>query len=210
LGALYLVFGEVFAPGETAVTQMLDMFCEHLFMDNVCIGQPYYSRHPRIHLQRGERKAFLEAYYNTLAVMADRETYTFREDSYVSATHKTHEEAWFLMETRWMLWLEEGDTLHLLGGVPSAWLENGKTIEVENAASHFGKLSFEVISHLEEGYMEAEIRCDPERKPARISICLPHPEGMLCSRIEGGTYEPQHERVLVEPFSGHAKITAWF
>ena len=78
LGVLYLVFCEVLAPEEPVVTQLLDMFCEHMFVENVCIGQPYYSRHPYIHLKRGERKAFLEAYYNTVAVMADRETYTFQ------------------------------------------------------------------------------------------------------------------------------------
>ena len=39
-----------------------------------------------------------------------------------------------------MLWLEDGDTLRLLSGVPSAWLENGKEIKVTNAASYFGGL----------------------------------------------------------------------
>ena len=33
---------------------------------------------------------------------------------YRVSQHKTHEEAWFLMETRWMLYMEEGDTLSLL------------------------------------------------------------------------------------------------
>ena len=32
---------------------------------------------------------------------------------------KTHEEAEFLMQTRWMLYMEEGETLKLLRGVIS-------------------------------------------------------------------------------------------
>ena len=58
-----------------------------------------------------------------MAGLADRETYTFWEHYFHASPHKTHEEGWFLMQTRWMLWLEDGDTLKLLPGVPRAWLE---------------------------------------------------------------------------------------
>jgi hypothetical protein len=50
-------------------------------------------------------KPFLKTYYNPFSALADRETYTFWEHLYKVSVHKTHEEAWFLMETRWMLYL---------------------------------------------------------------------------------------------------------
>jgi len=34
------------------------------------------------------------------------------------------------MQTRWMLYLEDGETLKLLSGVPRKWLEDGKSIKV--------------------------------------------------------------------------------
>ena len=97
---------------------------------NFVFSQPYYSRHPYLHLRRGEVKPFLQAWYDTMAAMADRDTYTFTEHFFGASPHKTHEEAWFLMETRWMLYLEEGQTLRLLTGVPRAYLEDGKTVAV--------------------------------------------------------------------------------
>ena len=39
--------------------------------------------------------------------------------------NKTHEEGWFLMQTRWMLYLEDGDRLRLLPGIPRRWLAAG-------------------------------------------------------------------------------------
>ena len=51
-----------------------------------------------------------------------------------------------LMETRWMLYLEEGDTLRLLAGAPRAYLQPGATLSVHRAASYFGPLSFAVVA----------------------------------------------------------------
>ena len=38
--------------------------------------QPYYLRHDYLHLMRGEVKPFLRIFYNQMAAMQDRETYT--------------------------------------------------------------------------------------------------------------------------------------
>ena len=118
LGPLYLVYQEILDPSEPPVSFLLDFHSELMTDRNVVFSQPYYSRHPWIHLMRGETKAFLKAYYNTMASLADRETYTFWEHYFRASAHKTHEEAWFLMETRWMLYLERGKTLDLLAGIP--------------------------------------------------------------------------------------------
>ena len=84
---------------------------------NVAFSQPYYSRHDWVHLRRGETKAFLKDYYNSVAGLADRDTYTFWEHFFHQSPHKTHEEAWFLMQTRWMLYMEHGDTLEHWTGI---------------------------------------------------------------------------------------------
>ena len=71
-------------------------------------------------MRRGEAAAFIKAYYNGFAGLADRETYTFWEHHNLVSPHKTHEEAWFLMQTRWMLWTEDGAELHLFAGLGPA------------------------------------------------------------------------------------------
>ncbi len=123
---------------------LLDTHAELMTERNVAFSQPYYAPHAWVHLKRGEVKPFLKTYYNTLVALADRETYTFWEHFQLISPHKTHEEGWFLMQTRWMLYLESGSDLYLLPGIPRRWLEDGKRLEMDGMACYFGRLKMSV------------------------------------------------------------------
>ena len=206
LGPLYLIFCEILEPAEEVSLMMLKYHSEMMYQRNAAFSQPYYSRHNWIQLKLGLIKPFLKTYYNTFSALADRETYTFWEHLYHVSVHKTHEEAWFLMETRWMLYLEEGNAIKLLPGIPRQWLEDGKVIEIKNASTYFGPLSFSVRSDVTKGFIEATIECDPDRKPDKIIIRIPHPEGKSPVKITGGTYDSASETVSVIPFTGNASL----
>lgn len=210
LGPLYLIFQEVIGPHEPAADFLLNVHNDLMTARNVAFSQPYYSRHPIAHLRRGEVKPFLKAYYNTVASLADRETYTFWEHFFGASPHKTHEEAWFLMQTRWMLYLEDGPVLQLLPGVPRAWLENGRHIQVNNAATYFGPVSVDVVSALDRGRIHAVIECRSDRKPATVELRIPHPQGRRATSVTGGTYDATSERVRIEAFNGRAEVTLTF
>jgi hypothetical protein len=210
LGPLYLVFQEVLDPREPAAEFLLNFHNDLMTTRNAAFSQPYYSRHPITHLRRGETKPFLSAYYNTVAALADRETYTFQEHYYGASPHKTHEEAWFLMDTRWMLYMERGATLELLSGVPRQWLANGQRIELDRVASYFGPLSLRVESKVDQDRMVAEIECASGRHPSTIEIRLPHPTGARAVWVEGGTYDAPRERVRIENFTGKARVELGF
>lgn len=207
LGPLYLVFCEVLEPNEPASKMMLKYHSELFYQNNCAPSQPYYSRHDWIQLKLGMTKPFLKAYYNTFAAHADRETYTFREGfDHPQSYHKTHEEAWFLMQTRWMLYMEEGQILKLLSGIPRVWLEDGKVINVKNVASYYGTLSFNVKSNIKKGFIEATVDCKTDRKPKDILIRLPHPYRQKPVKVSGGVYDTKTETVHVKSFTGHAQI----
>ena len=206
LGPLYLVFCEVLAPDEQISAMMLDYHSELYYQHNAAFSQPYYSRHNWVQLKLGLVKPFLKTYYNTFSALADRETYTFWEHLFQVSPHKTHEEGWFLMETRWMLYLEEGQTLKLLPGIPRKWLEDGKQIKLKNVASYFGSISLEVTSNLKSGSIEASITCNSDSKPHEVIIRLPHPEGKKGVKVTGGTYDPATETVTVPDFNGNANV----
>jgi hypothetical protein len=155
IGALYLVISEVLEPDALDTTFMLRAHHELFTVQNAALTQPYYVRHDYAHVRRGEVNAFLKTYYNQVSALQDRETYTFWEHYYHASQHKTHEEGWFLMQTRWMLWLEEGQTLKLLPAVPRAWLADGKCIELKDVASYFGKIDLRVESDLSRGRITA-------------------------------------------------------
>lgn len=210
LGPLYLVFQEVLSPQEPMAVEILETHSELMTRDNVAFGQPYYSRHPWVHLQRGETKAFLQAWYGTVAAMADRGTYTFTEHFFPASSHKTHEEAWFLMETRWMLYLEEGDTLRLLAGMPRAYLKSDAQLSVKNAGSYFGALSFAVKVSPDGNAMHVTIDCPGDWSPRAIEIRVPHPEGKKAQSVEGGTYDAATETVRIDDYSGQAILDLRF
>jgi len=210
LGPMHLVFQEVLDVDEQATAFLLAYHEELLYSRNVSFSQPYYSVHPWLHLRRRETRPFLKTYYNTMAALADRETYSFWEHFYHESIHKTSEEAHFLLQTRWMLYLEEEDGLALLRGIPRAWLEDGKSIRLHDVASHFGRLSLRVESRLSEGVIEAEITCNSERRPHWVEIRLPHPWGERAEQTEGGDYDSESETVTLKGFPGQAQVRLRF
>jgi len=209
LGPMHLLFHEVIDPCERAADYLIHYHNELMYTRNVAFSQPYYSMHPWAHLKRGEVKAFLKAYYNTFAGLADRETYTFWEHYYQVSPHKTHEEGWFLMQTRWMLYMEEDTTLKLLPGIPRMWLEQGKRIELQDVHSYFGSFTLRVSS--EGCLVSASIACNSERAPSTVLLRLPHPEGKKAVRLSGGgVYLPEEETVRLDNFGGYAEIELYF
>lgn len=210
LGPIYLIFQEVLDPSEPDATYILNFHSELMTDNNVAFSQPYYSRHPYVHLRRGEVKPFLKAWYNTPAALADRETYTFWEHFFHASPHKTHEEAWFLMESRWMLYMERGRTLELFPAIPRAYMEPGKKVELSRVASYFGPVSATLHALPREETIEATVDCSGPRKPASVEIRVPHPLGRKAVAVEGGTYNAVTERVRIDNFSGKAAIRVRF
>ncbi|MEI2724084.1 MAG: hypothetical protein V9H26_11275 [Verrucomicrobiota bacterium] len=210
LGPLYLLFQEVIAPDEPAASFLLSYHNELMTSRNAGFSQPYYSRHDWAHLQRGEVKPFLKTYYNTVASMADRETYTFWEHYFTASPHKTHEEGWFLMQTRWMLYLEKGDTLTFLRGVPRRYLAGGQQIDLIGVATYFGPASLHVATTTDQRRISAYIECKSDRQPRSVEIRLPHPAGLRPQSVKGGTYDATTETVRIESFSGTAEVELFF
>ncbi len=210
IGNLWLVISEVLEADEYAAECLLKSHQSLMTVRNAGLSQPYYCRHDFAHIKRSEVKAFLKTYYNQFSALQDRETYTFWEHYFHASPHKTHEEGWFLMQTRWMLWLEEGDTLRLLSAVPRAWLEDGQRIELNKVASYFGPFSLRVESHVGQGRIEAELECGSVRGPLSVELRLPHPRGQKAIRVTGGSYDPVRETVLVSPFRRRAAVVLEF
>lgn len=197
-GPLYLILGEVLDPDEIGTDMLIKTNQQPITRENAALSQPYYCRHDITHLRRGEVKPFLKLYYNQLTGLQDRETYTFWEHFFKVGEHKTHEEAWFLMQTRWMLYLEEGETLSLLKGVPRKWLEDGKTINLKNVASYFGHFDLSVESKLADGTVHASIRfAEPERRPKTIALRIPLPDGRKISECSVGDVDSDSETVTI-------------
>ncbi len=208
LGPIHLLLQEVLDPNEPAADFLINFQADLMCSRNVAFSQPYYSPHPFVHLKRDEVKPFLKTYYNAVSALADRQTYTFWEHFHQVSPHKTHEEAWFLMQTRWMLYMEEGDTLKLLRGIPRQWLNQGNRITLKNVATYFGPLTLEVTS--KDDILSAVVTCKSNRRPKTVEIRLPHPFGRKATSVTGGTYNPETETVRINHFKGQANVVLSF
>lgn len=209
-GPLYLVLHEVLDAQEPAARFLMDFHMRYMCMRNVSFAQPYYARHDWVHVLRGDVKAFIKLYYNGFVGISDRETYTFWEHYFHASPHKTHEEAWFLLQTRWMLYLEDGNSLRITPAIPRAWLRDGNILDVKGVASYFGRLDFIIKSHVDKGFIEAEVQCERGRHPDEIRIRLPHPQRLIAMHCEGAIYDPDSETAVIRGFNGYAKIQLMF
>lgn len=215
LGPLYLVFCEVLAPHEPLSENLLKYHSELLYQGNSAFSQPYYSRHNWLQAKLGMVKPFLNTYYTTMSAHADRDTYTFWEHMYKVSPHKTHEEAWFLMETRWMLYMENQDTLDVFKVIPRSWMESGKNIKIEEASSYFGKINLTCSSDLDtlgKGEITADISVtrNDNSKLKVLTIRLPHPMKLKPISIVGGRYDSNSETIIVDDFKEQAVVKLRF
>lgn len=173
IGPVWAIYTGAIDPCEPLSDWLLEVNSRQMNRSAIAESQPYYSRHPEIHLLRGEREAFLNAFYSGLTSIADGETFGFWEHIHKVSAHKTHEEGWALMQLRRMLWLEAGDELRLLPGIPEHWLDAGKVVEVKGGGSYFGKISFRV-ERSEDGRTMG-IHWDPDFHtiPSSVRLHLP-------------------------------------
>jgi len=188
-------------------------------------------------LHQDKIKEFLLAFYGYLVFNMEHDCFTSRETNaiYASDLHLRTafrvpdmsdplpcSSATMLNLLRHMLLTEEmaekGDytgNLLILYGAPRKWFQEGKTIAVEDAPSHFGKLSYRAASHIAQGYIEATIT-PPKRNPCQaIKLRLRHPRGkpMIKVTMDGKNwkeFDPAKELVTFPVTEKEVSIKAWY
>jgi hypothetical protein len=134
------------------------------------------ERHANIYIQAGDAPNFIRSMLNQYAVdILPAEGYQFREHTTTGPLDKVFEEACFLERLRMMLVQEEGDTLWLARATPRLWLEHGKTIAVQNAPTHFGDVSYEIHSAVNEGRLTVQVNLPSRHPPREVLLQLRHP-----------------------------------
>jgi hypothetical protein len=196
----YLILDEVIEPNHVYADFILNCLADNFMCNNTAFSQPYYSPHPYANLLRGEVKPFLKEFYCNMSALADRETYSFWEHFFYASPHKTHEEAWFLMRCRWMLYLEAGDTLTIAPGIPRSWLQDGQEVSVEQVACYYGTLSYSVKSEISVGKMTGHVRLTGDNRPSCLAVRIPHPDNLKASSVTSGRYCGNTETIYFDEF----------
>lgn len=203
LGVEYLPLHGVLSPDDPICGFMENFFAEFICSRNVAFSQPYYSPHPYLNLRRGHIRAFLKEFYTACAALADRDTYSFYEHFWHCSVHKLHEECWFLMRCRWMLWTEADDTLMITPGIPARWITPGCRISVRDARCYFGKLSFE-IDVRDDSTVSVYVALEGA-PPPKITVRLPKNDTPL-RQSSMGLWDAEVQTVMLSHFDGHAEF----
>jgi hypothetical protein len=167
--------------------------------------QPYYTRNCEIYAMQDDGKPFIRSYFNSIASLLNPEVMTFWEHfRHSGAWDKTHETGYFLHQTRTMLVQERGDELWLAPFVTDNWLVDGSRVSVRNAPTRFGQVSYDIRSHVDQGWVEARIDLLRQKPPKRIVLRIRHPEGRPIKSVTLNgkrmrAFDPQRETVTVKP-----------
>ena len=136
------------------------------------------ERHANIHLDADDVPSFIRSVLNQYAVDIMPGEYTFREHTTTGPPDKIFEESCFLERFRNMLVMDEGNTLWLARATPRAWLEQGKRIAVRNAPTHFGVVTYEIVSDADNGKITATIEMSSRNPPKTVFVRFRHPKAL--------------------------------
>jgi hypothetical protein len=138
--------------------------------------QSGWERVPDYYLARDDIPSFLRSWLNRCAVDMNLGNWTFNEHTTFAPNDKSHGSAVFLSNFRKMLVMEVGQTLWLARGTPRAWLKQGKRVSVRNAPTHFGTVSYEIVSDVDNGRITAKIKMPFRNPPKALRLRLRHPD----------------------------------
>jgi hypothetical protein len=189
---------------------------EHWFAHAAWQYQPGLERHANLHLAGDDAPNFLRSWLNQYAVLLlPDQGYIFREHTTTGPPDKIFEEAAFLERFRHALVMEEGDRLWLGRAVPRAWLRNGQTFRVQNAPTHFGTVSYQIVSSVNEGKIKATLDMPSRGGQKAVLLRFRHPGAvpMKSVAVNGRPWEKidkDKEVVILEDLTGTVAVEATY
>ena len=98
-----------------------------------------------------------------------------------------------------MLVFERGNTLELGLGVPRAWMRDGQRIHIDRAATYFGSLTLEVVSHAASDAVTATVAIAPTVKPGGVLLRVRHPDAkpLRAAQVNGRPAQILAERQMI-------------
>jgi hypothetical protein len=119
---------------------------------------------------------------------------------------------------RWLLAFEDpqADTLWLCKGAPRDWFREGSTVAASGIPTRWGKVSFQITSHLDARRMEATIELPASAAPGKTKLRLRVPEQRpIASVLLGGRpwedFDPETETIsLPASVAGMVELTVGY
>ncbi len=181
-------------------------------------GWGYQSGWERLceyYLEADDIPNFLRSLFNHAATDLHLATWTFNEHTTWAEKDKAHGRAVFLSNVRNMLAMEHRDELWLARATPRAWLEQGKKISIKNASTHFGALSYEIVSDVDHGTITATLEMPARNAPSSVILRLRHPKTAPIKNVTINgkpwtAYHKEKETIEIKRLTGTVTVVAGY
>ena len=185
------------SPADARIQGYLDVLEDRLLLENPYVGehrdwfaagwqyQGGLERTANMHLAADDVPVFLRSFLNCYAIdILPNDGYTFNEHAVHGPPDKIFEEAAFLERFRNCLVMEQADSLWIARATPKEWMQQGGTISVRNAPSHFGEVTYEIVSDVDRGrQISATIEIPTRTPPKTVRLRLRHPQGLPIQQL---------------------------
>jgi len=172
---------------------------------------------------RGEVEKALLSFYSTLAFGVDKDTlgaverFSLYDRRYAPFFIDSSGGMRICDMIRRTVFLERNSELRLLATAPRRWLETGKKIQVEDAPTYFGAMTFNVESQVDQRKIVADLvlRVDRPDRLHKIHLRLPHPDRQRMKQVTVNgrswtNFDANAETINLKPGENRYHVVAQF
>jgi hypothetical protein len=166
------------ANGELA-DYLLNDHEDNLFLKGWGVAnEPVYNQQATAYLLRDEPKAVIRAFYSYMASAFSHTVFEPVEHRWTWGQYfgpPSTDGAWFELYRNMLIREVDDHTLLLGQATPRKWLEDGKKIDIQDAPTYFGKLSYRVESQAQSNKITATVALAGRTKPETLYVRFRHP-----------------------------------
>ena len=179
-GPLHLSRLGVFEPYSWLTNALLNDHEDNLFLSNRgAANEPVYVQQATAYLLRDEPKAAIRSFYSLMACAFSHGQKSSLEHRWAHGQYygpPSTDGAWFELYRKMLLNEWGRDTLMIGQAVPRPWLREGKRIEIRNAPTYFGTVSFTVDGLSSGNEIVADVELSDRNPPRALLVRFRHPQ----------------------------------
>lgn len=179
-GAVHMLRLKALDPSGRLADALLNDHEDNLFLKGLGIAnEPVYNQQGTAYLLCDDPKAAIRTFYSYMASGFSHSVFEPVEHRWTHGQYfgpPSTDGAWFELYRNMLVRETDDGALWFAQAAPRAWLEDGKTIEVQDAPTWYGNASLTIASHAGSGTITAKVSLTGPRRPDALLIRLRHPK----------------------------------
>lgn len=218
-GPLHLTRLGVLEGDHWLTTAMLNDHEDNLFLNNDgAANEPVYVQQSTAYFLRDDAKSVIRSFYSLMACGFSHEQFSPLEHRWGWPQFygpPSTDGAWFEIYRKMLLNELGKDSLIIGQAIPRKWLENGKKIDVKNAPTYYGNLSFQIDGLNSRQEIKAELAIPSQQPIAQLLVRFRHPAGKPIKSVKVNgqvwtAFDVKKEQVTIPTPSGNYSISVTY